>query len=130
MAKNFNIKRETNTMDLTKFNSEVDTLQKFFETFCQDKHENQKSSQTLLKFKKNERKVDLHLCEECTKNLNYSFKRLEECPHDIKPRCRTCPTPCYEKKQWAKTAKVMKYTGMKLGMTKIKSKFKKLFGAS
>lgn len=114
-------------MDNAKFNSEVTTLKKFFETYCKDKHEHLKISCTVLKFKGEESTIELNLCDECRKNINYSFNRLEECPHEIKPSCRTCPSPCYEKKQWKKTAKIMKYSGMKLGLTKLKSKIKSFF---
>lgn len=114
-------------MDITKFNLEVNTLKDFFAIYCKDKHSNQQKRSITLKFKNHERIVNLELCEECYKNLNYSFDRLVECPHEIKPRCRTCPSPCYEKKQWTKTARVMKYAGIKLGMSKLKSKFKNLF---
>ena len=57
--------------------------------------------------------------------INYSFDRLNECPHDIKPRCRTCPSPCYEKQEWKKLSKLMKYSGLQFGLIKIKKLFKR-----
>ena len=70
-------------------------------------------------------KLDLDLCVECTKLINYSIKRLQECPHEIKPKCRTCSHPCYEKPEWKNVARIMKYSGLKLGILKIRSFFKR-----
>ena len=115
-------------MELTKFKSEVETLKKFFEIYCQNNHENQNSIEINLQYKGQINTTQLHLCNECLERINYSFQRLLECPHDEKPRCRTCPTPCYGKEEWKQTAKVMRYSGMKLGLKKINNQFKKIFG--
>ena len=112
-------------MKTEKFTSETQTLKKFFEIHCKDKHKNQISYFKQLEYNNCIIKVDLELCEECKNLLQYSFDRLIECPHEIKPRCRTCPTPCYEKQEWKKVAKLMRYSGIHLGLTKIK-KFLKL----
>ena len=65
--------------------------------------------------------------DECLKKIEYSFDRLLACPHEIKPRCRTCPNPCYEKKNWKETAQVMRYSGIKLGLRSVNKKIKSLF---
>ena len=111
-------------MTSEKFEGEVQTLKKFFELHCKDKHVGQKDYIKELSYNGKDYKVELHLCDGCENLLNYSFDRLLECPHDIKPRCRTCPAPCYEKPQWKSVAALMKYSGMKLGMLKIKNFFK------
>ena len=108
-----------------KFISEVETLKKFFTIHCKDKHLNQNSYMKILQYKNQHYDVSFHLCCECKKLINYSIQRLEECPHDIKPRCRTCINPCYEKTEWKKLAKLMRYSGIHLGILKIK-KFLKL----
>jgi hypothetical protein len=108
-----------------KFIGEVNTLDKFFTKYCQDKHTNQAIYKHKLQYNNIDYEVKLDLCEECYSLIKYSFDRLNECPHDIKPRCRTCPTPCYEKNEWKKLAKLMKYSGFQFGLIKIKKFFKR-----
>lgn len=110
-----------------KFDSEVDTLKKFFEFYCKNKHDNLKAFTPTLTYKDKDTKVQLHLCETCYENISYSFDRLNECPHEIKPRCRTCPSKCYGKKEWGTAAKVMKYSAIQLGLSKLKNKIKNIF---
>jgi len=111
-------------MTSKKFETEVQTLKKFFELYCNDKHQNQKEYIKHLSYNGKEYDIELNLCNECRELLDYSFDRLVNCPHEIKPRCRTCPTPCYEKPQWKSVAKLMRYSGMKLGMLKLRKMFK------
>ncbi len=114
-------------MEIVKFKSEVQTLKKFFELYCKNKHTNQENVTHILRYINEDIKVELYLCKECFENINYSFNRLLECPHEEKPRCRTCPNPCYEKKQWKEVAKIMRYSGVSLGLTRINKKFKSIF---
>ena len=107
-------------MKLEKFTSETKTLKKFFELHCKDKHSNQKLHCKQLIYNNKKINIELKLCTECINLIDYSFERLQECPHDPKPRCRTCPNPCYSKIEWKKVAKLMKYSGIKLGVLKIK----------
>jgi hypothetical protein len=107
-----------------KFINEVETLKKFFTIHCKDKHIDQNSFISNLRYKNENYDVDFHLCDECKQLINYSIERLQKCPHEIKPRCRTCSSPCYEKKQWKKLAKLMRYSGIKLGILKIKKFFR------
>jgi hypothetical protein len=53
--------------------------------------------------------------------------KLQNCPHEIKPRCRKCPTPCYEKQEWKNIARIMKYSAIKLSLGKIKSRVFNIF---
>lgn len=110
-----------------KFEAEVSTLKKFYELFCKDKHINQENKDVILKYKTKSFSFDLCLCEECFNSINYSFDRLQACPHEIKPRCRTCPNPCYEKQRWKNIAKIMKYSAIKLSLSKIKTKVFNIF---
>ncbi len=114
-------------MEIIKFKQEVETLKKFFEVYCSEKHIEQKSIIKTLKYKDEEIDINLNLCDECLRKIEYSFDRLLACPHEIKPRCRACPNPCYEKKNWKETAQVMRYSGFKLGLRTINKKVKKLF---
>lgn len=110
-----------------KFDTEIHTLKNFFEVYCKDKHDYYKEKSQKLEFKGKTFEINLSLCEDCHDAINYSFQRLQECPHEIKPRCRTCPSPCYEKDRWKNAAKVMKYSAIKLSLSKVKQKVKSLF---
>jgi predicted amidophosphoribosyltransferase len=111
-------------MTQDKFISEVEILKKFFGIYCHGKkHNNIKVQNTTLDFQNQTFKYDFKLCNECFKLLEYSFDRLQNCPHDEKPKCRTCPNPCYEPDEWKKVAKVMKYAGISQGIKKIKNIF-------
>ncbi|PIF03892.1 MAG: hypothetical protein CSA86_04370 [Arcobacter sp.] len=111
-------------MENEKFISEVNTLKKFFTLYCKDNHTKQKNYIKSIDYKNQTFEVELELCQECTDLINYAILRLQSCPHEIKPRCRKCPNPCYEKTQWKKMAKLMKYSGMRLGLLKIKNFFR------
>lgn len=110
-------------MTSDKFISELDTLKLFFTTFCKSKHKNQKKFSFIINYNEQDIEIEYTLCEDCNKLIHYSIDRLQECQHDPKPRCRKCPNPCYEKVQWKKLAKVMRYSGLQLGFLKIKNMF-------
>lgn len=106
-----------------KFKSEVETLKKFFEIFCAKKHSNQIKFKKDFSYKTLEFSTDLCLCEECSRLIQYSFDRLYECPHEMKPKCRSCKNPCYEKTKYKEVAKIMKFSGIQLGLSRIKKFF-------
>ncbi|RXJ66228.1 hypothetical protein CRV08_13725 [Halarcobacter ebronensis] len=110
-------------MEIEKFKNELKTLKNFMELYCKHKHKNQLLFNKNIPYKQESLSIDLNLCEECHTLINYSIERLQNCPHEIKPKCRKCPNPCYEKKEWKSLAKIMRYSGMKLGFIKIKRFF-------
>ena len=110
-----------------KFEIEINTLKKFFELYCKDKHENHIDKEIHLEYQGKVFTMNLSLCEVCHDSIKYSHNRLLECPHDIKPRCRTCPTPCYEKTRWKNIAKIMKYSAIKLSLSRVKKRIKSMF---
>ena len=107
-------------MTTDKFKSEVQILKKFFELHCFDNHTGQNHHCKQMEYNGEKVYVELELCSDCIELIDYSFNRLIECPHDPKPRCRTCPNPCYEKKEWKKVAKLMRHSGIQLGLLKLK----------
>jgi len=113
-----------------KFRSEIDTLKKFFEIYCHDKHQDRIMHEGNYNIPYNDTffKLEVTLCNECNSLLSTSIRNLQNCPHNPKPRCRKCPNPCYEKEDWKAVAKIMKYSGMKLGLGKAGARLKKLFG--
>ena len=108
-------------MTIEKFEGEVSTLKRFFEFYCKGNHKNASPQKISLIYQSKKFNFEFNLCNECFKTLSYSINRLQECPHHLKPKCRTCNTPCYAKKEWKETAKIMKYSGMRLGLLKIKN---------
>ena len=111
-------------MTFEKFKSEIDTLKKFFPIYCNDKHQNQFKRHYKISYLDQNIEFNTTLCNECHNLLNYAIERLKECPNDPKPRCRKCPNPCYEKYKFKQMAKMMRYSGMKLGLTKAAKKLK------
>jgi len=89
-----------------KLREQIDLLASFSTTYCHSKHG-----------------FTDGLCPECQALYDYALDRLKACPHDPKPRCRHCPAPCYEKKQWKAMATMMRYSGIKLGLLKIFNRF-------
>ncbi len=103
-----------------EFQKELQTLQKFVTYHCQKKHSDMKQKNFI--FESHSMKLQTTLCEECSTLLHYAIDKLENCPHEQKPKCRKCPNPCYEKKQWKSLAKIMRYSSLQLGFSKIKKK--------
>lgn len=106
-----------------KFKSEVEILKKFFEIHCAKKHNTLLPYTQSFNYKTLHFSVELTLCEECKNLINYSFERLYECPHEIKPKCRSCKNPCYEKSKYKEVARIMKFSGIQLGLSRIKKFF-------
>lgn len=115
-------------MTQEKFIEQVSTMARFLKTNCEDNHSSapKKDINLRLGYKGEDLNfnVSTTLCKECEELFYYSHERLGECPHEIKPSCRKCPHPCYEKSRWKQMAKIMRYSGMKLGLVKIKNFFK------
>ncbi len=110
-------------MKFEKFETELTTLKKFFPLFCKDKHSGQKKIPFSLYYKGQDYSFILELCPECELLIRYSFERLQACPHDEKPKCRTCASPCYAKKEWKMVAAVMRYSGTKMKFQQVKDFF-------
>ncbi|MBE0491961.1 MAG: nitrous oxide-stimulated promoter family protein [Sulfurospirillum sp.] len=108
-----------------KFIKDTQTVLQFIQTFCDDKHASQhpKESLNISYREKNLLHVSFHLCSTCKQTFLYSLERLQSCPHEEKPRCRKCSNPCYERSRWKELAQIMRYSGMKLGLVKLKKIF-------
>jgi hypothetical protein len=112
-------------MTAKKFKSEVETLQKFFQIYCYEKHKEQFEKEYNVHYKDLNLIFKANFCNKCHSLLSYAIERLQECPHDPKPRCRKCKNPCYEKDKYKQMAKMMRFSGMKLGVNKAVQKLKK-----
>ncbi len=114
-------------MDNEKFLKDTKTVLSFIDLYCKDKHETVKSTKNIDLVYNGFvlGNISYSLCKECEENFLYSYHRLQECPHEVKPRCRHCKDSCYERPKWKALVKVMKYSGMKMGLTKVKNFFKR-----
>lgn len=110
-------------MTAEKFHSEVMTLKRFFETYCISNGHKCANHYIIVDYKDKKYRFDFNLCNDSFELITYAIERLLECPHEIKPKCRYCPTPCYDKSKYKEVAKIMKYSGIKLGLSKIKQLF-------
>lgn len=54
------------------------------------------------------------LCPGCAELLHYARGRLERCPREPKPPCRSCPTHCYAPGPRERIRAVMRYSGPRL----------------
>lgn len=109
-----------------KLQKDSQTLHRFIQLHCTKEHKDVEKKNgslhvhfegTLLE------ELPYALCDECETLLHYAYDRLQNCPHEPKPSCRNCPSPCYEKPMWKKMAHIMMYSGMRLGLTKMRKLF-------
>ena len=113
-------------MTKEKLLSDSQTLHRFIQLHCDKEHHDIAKKEGVLNVAFQDvalQDIAYHLCDECETLFLYGYGRLKNCPHDDKPSCRKCPDPCYEKPMWKKMAKVMRYSGMRLGLTKIRKFF-------
>ncbi|MBE0496519.1 MAG: nitrous oxide-stimulated promoter family protein [Campylobacterales bacterium] len=108
-----------------KFTADATTVLKFIAHYCEDKHDAPKTHHvwSLMYRGKVQGSVEASLCAPCKETFEYSLARLQGCPHEEKPSCRKCPAPCYDKPHWKLLARIMRHSGMKLGLLKIKKLF-------
>ena len=56
-----------------------------------------------------------NICTECSSLLDYTFKRIENCPQrEVKTFCSSCKTHCYKKDMREKIRKVMRFSGPRM----------------
>lgn len=104
------------------------TFVKFIQIYCDDKHANNEKIAGELQLFYNgfdlNQTIKFNLCKDCKDLLLHVNDRLNACPNDPKPKCRHCSAPCYEKNIYKKIAKIMRSSGIKLGLGKIKKVFR------
>ena len=55
------------------------------------------------------------LCENCKTILEYSYKKIDNCPlGNKKVTCKKCKIHCYSKEQKEEVRKIMKYSGPRM----------------
>ncbi len=114
-------------MTTEKFEKDARTVHKFIQLYCDQKHKNAQKIEGFIELNYKNKvlgEIQYNLCNECEKTLKISYNNLLNCPHNEKPSCRKCPAPCYEKTDWKKVASIMKYSGMQMGLLKIRKLFK------
>lgn len=113
-------------MTAKKLLDDSQTLHRFIQVHCDKEHNDvAKQNGALCVLFQEEALCELPytLCEECEVLLKYGYDRLAACKQEPKPSCRKCPNPCYERPMWKKMAKIMRYSGMYLGLTKVRKFF-------
>lgn len=109
-----------------KFILDSETVLKFIQCYCDSEHFKAQKNKDSIKLNYNNKdlneEIHYHLCEKCEETLHYSYIKLQECPHDEKPSCRKCPKACYDKIEWKLIANIMRYSGLRLGILKIRKK--------
>lgn len=110
-----------------KFIEQLLSIAKFTQIYCDDHHKAQPKNSSKLdivyKGVNLDKFIKYNLCKECEHLLLYANERLQNCPHEEKPKCRKCPHICYDKNELKYVVKIMKSSGMKLGLNKLKSFF-------
>lgn len=98
-----------------KEKADIQTLMRFVEIFCREKHNGGKAPfpSKLFDLGKIPRK-EILLCPDCDRLLTYGLTMRMRCPHDPKPMCKKCETQCYHGEYKAKIREVMKFSGMYL----------------
>ena len=114
-------------MTFETYRREVTTLTTFVTHFCNDKHcDLPREARTIgVRYgTETAEPIETMLCDGCAETVAYGIARLQGCPHDEKPKCRKCSDPCYERPMWKRVAAIMRYSGMKLGLTKVRKKIR------
>lgn len=115
-------------MHSDKFQQEAQTLVKFIQIYCDDKHTDEKLDKDInITYNGKSLNLRARVCTECEEMLDYALNRLKNCPHDPKPKCRKCKNPCYEKSRYKQMAKMMVYSGVRLGLSKLKKATNAIF---
>jgi len=114
-------------MTFETYTREVTTLTTFVSCYCNDKHgDRERTAQNIALHYGTEEgaPIEATLCDECLGTVEYGMMRLKSCPFDEKPKCRKCPDPCYERPMWKKVAGIMRYSGIRLGVLKVRSRLR------
>ena len=95
--------------------SDIRMLMKFAGIYCRENHDGEKRP---FSFKRQDlrpiEKKEILLCVECTRLLTYGLTMRLKCPHDPKPMCKKCQTPCYHGEYKERIRDVMKFSGIYL----------------
>ena len=92
---------------------DIGILVKFVEVYCKENHHGEKAPFSFKLF--DIREIDekaISLCQDCSQLLIYGLTMRLKCPHDPKPMCKKCETPCYRGDYKKKIREVMKFSGI------------------
>jgi Nitrous oxide-stimulated promoter len=104
--------------DDPKVISDLKTLVKFIEVYCDGHHDDTGREAVELKTHNLQELTGKQprLCSGCQKLLAHALVKRTVCPMDPKPPCKHCPSHCYRPNYRQKIQEVMKYSGRKLVM--------------
>jgi hypothetical protein len=94
---------------------DMKVLARFIETYCKHQHEGAKSPFEMKQVDlRSLLHQELNLCDDCRHLLAHGLVMRLKCPHDPKPRCKDCPSPCYAPSYRAQIRNVMRFSGKRL----------------
>ena len=98
-----------------KERSDIRTLMRFTSIFCRENHKGQGKPFTFTGFDMEGLGAkDACLCPDCTRLIRYALAKRLRCPHDPKPMCKQCVTPCHGGEYREKIRAVMRFSGLYL----------------
>jgi hypothetical protein len=93
--------------------NDIRTLIKFVGIYCRERHDGKKAPFLFKLLDMREiTKKEISLCMDCARLLTYGLTMRLKCPHDPKPMCKKCESPCYHGDYKSKIREVMKFSGM------------------
>ncbi len=95
--------------------SDIRTLLRFVHIYRRERHDTEKEPFSFRGFDAGTLRLSPHrLCPECTRLMKYALTMRLKCPHDPKPMCKKCESPCYHGDYGQRIREIMKFSGLYL----------------
>jgi hypothetical protein len=109
-------KRNNAVTTYKKAQKDIRVLVKFIKIYCTVHHSQKVRSTFQVKGITGEllKDVSVQLCTDCIRLLIHGAGKRIICPYNPKPRCKKCPTYCYQDGYREKIKHVMRYSGIYL----------------
>ncbi len=95
--------------------SDLRTVARFIQLFCDDNHDRKTAGETTLPdflCSRDARRDSL--CPECAALLEHGIKKRSLCPLNPKPSCKSCHIHCYAPEYREKIRMIMAYSGKRM----------------
>lgn len=96
-----------------KEKKDIQVLIRFVHIFCREEHGEHEKTPFSVSFEEVAPLIDegIALCQSCSDLLTYGIRKRVQCPHDPKPMCKKCETPCYSGSYKEGIREVMRFSG-------------------
>ncbi len=91
------LQKRVHPVDSALLDRDMEIIEAFTKVYCQHHHAGYSEG---------------ILCPECQELIAYARIRREKCPYDPKPKCKECPTHCYQPKYRERMKAIMRFSGM------------------